>query len=422
MKGRRKTPGRTLVTALAIAAGTAALTAATALMPSLGSRNTTPPPVRVEQSEAVHQASPASPPVQLEMGNRPLITNVTAPETAADAAPAAVEKALTSELAQWKTRHPAKLVHVLRTTVDQQNSPIPLNYLLAIAWTETRGKVLAISPAGAAGLAQATPAAYLSEGGNGKLYVTNAYLIGTRAYIMKKPLNDADRIASMLIRRNDAKTRRNAKRLLASAQKLRRVGMGELEALRPVANDVFYRHITAADAHNREALAELGRLIDHRASRRSLIRYRNRIRRDYRYLRNLQRAGWSKYQRQLTSRRDAILRQHYHAKPDTIIQQHPYEAGEYLGKVLDVRFSPQAMAAFLSQHLTTKQQEATRLGVPHSGLDEWTAALYNAGEVNITRLRAGLIRSLSETTHYMKRVPARAAVLAKVISAADAAS
>ena len=46
----------------------------------------------------------------------------------------------------------------------------------------------------AVGLAQATPVAYHQEKMEGKLFVTADYLIGSRAYIMKKPLGDADTI------------------------------------------------------------------------------------------------------------------------------------------------------------------------------------------------------------------------------------
>ncbi|HEU5163112.1 MAG TPA: hypothetical protein VFV54_08210, partial [Thermoanaerobaculia bacterium] len=87
---------------------------------------------------------------------------------------------LAGELGRWVTRHPRQLVDVIADLAATEPLPLPATYLLSIAWSETRGKVLAVSPAGAAGLAQATPAAYLSEGFDGKLYVTSQYLIGTR--------------------------------------------------------------------------------------------------------------------------------------------------------------------------------------------------------------------------------------------------
>jgi len=304
---------------------------------------------------------------------------------------------------------------VIADLAEQQPLPLPPTYLLSIAWSETRGKILAVSPAGAAGLAQATPAAYLSEGLDGKLFVTNAYLMGTRAYIMKKPLGDALAISAPLLKRNTPATRARARKLVEQAIELRQEGMEELEALRPVANETFFRRIAEGDAHNLATLQELERLIERGAPRASMTRYRSRVQRDYTYLRNLQRAGWSKYERALTARRDTLLRRHFGQKPATVIQTRPYEAGEYLGSVLDARFSPTQMAEFLAAHLTTKQEQARELGIPEENLDAWTAALYNGGAVNIKRMRAGLIASLRETDKYMKAVPERTARLESVL-------
>jgi hypothetical protein len=129
----------------------------------------------------------------------------------------------------------------------------------------------------------------------------------------------------------------------------------------------------------------------------------------------LQQANWKRYETQLTERRDALLRARFRAKPATVIQERPYEAGEYLGEVLDARFSPTQMARFLSAHLATKQQEAIALGIPEEKLDQWTAALYNGGSVNMRRMKAGLMDSLRETEKYMERVPAKAEQLAKTL-------
>lgn len=314
---------------------------------------------------------------------------------------------LASEMGRWVTRHPRQLVEVIADLAESQPLPVPPTFLLSIAWSETRGKVLAVSPAGAAGLAQATPAAYLSENLEGKLYVTNDYLMGTRAYIMKKPLGDALTISGRLLKKNTPAERKRARDLITHAIELRNEGMDELEALRPVANETFFRKIAEGEAYNLKTLRELERLIERGAPRNELLRYNRRVQRDYTYLRNLQRNGWAKYEKSLTARRDALLKQKYGQSATKVITTRPYEAGEYLGETLDARFSPTQMAKFLAAHLETKQQQARALGIADENLDAWTAALYNGGAVNIKRMRAGLIGSLTETQKYMKAVPAR---------------
>ncbi|HET7704669.1 MAG TPA: hypothetical protein VFM36_01145 [Thermoanaerobaculia bacterium] len=316
---------------------------------------------------------------------------------------------------KWVTRHPRQLVEVITDLAEKQPLPVPATYLLSIAWSETRGKILAVSPAGAAGLAQATPSAYLSEGFDGKLFVTNDYLMGTRAYIMKKPLGDALTITAPLLKRNTPAARKKAKALTARAIELRREGMDELEALRPVANDVFFRRIGEAEEHNLATLRELDRLISRGAPRKELKTFRARVQRDYTYLRNMQRHRWEKYGKNLAKERDALLRAKFGQKPATVIRTKPYEAGEYLGRTLDARFSPTQMAEFLAVHLETKQEQARELGIKGDKLAAWTAALYNGGAVNIRRMRAGLISSLRETQKYMKAVPARKARLDRAL-------
>ena len=323
--------------------------------------------------------------------------------------------ALAGELSRWVTRHPRQLVEVITNLAENQPLPVPATYLLSIAWSETRGKILAVSPAGAAGLAQATPAAYLSEGFDGKLFVTNDYLMGTRAYIMKKPLGDALTITAPLLQKNSPAARRRAKALTQRAIDLRREGMDELEALRPVANEIFFRRIAEAEAHNLATLRELERLIDRGAPRNDLKKFRARVQRDYTYLRNMQRDRWEKYGKELEKRRDVLLRARFGADPVTVIRTKPYEAGEYLGRELDARFSPTQMARFLATHLETKQEQARELGIEEKKLAAWTAALYNGGAVNVRRMRAGLISSLRETQKYMKAVPDRTARLERAL-------
>lgn len=323
---------------------------------------------------------------------------------------------LASEMARWKTRHPEKLVDVIADLSATTPLPVPPTYLLSIAWAETRGKVLAVSPAGAAGLAQATPAAYRLEGLDGKLFVTTDYLTGTRAFIMKKPLGDALAIVAPLLKRNTPAARARAATLTERAIALHREGMDELEALEPLAPETFRRKIDEGEKYNLATLKELEQIIERGAPRADLARFEKRVRRDYTYLRNLQRNGWARYARDLTNRRDALLRRKFGQKPATVIATRPYEAGEYLGRELDARFSPTKMASFLAAHLETKQAQARDLGVPEEKLDTWTAALYNGGAVNVKRMQAGLIDRIRETEKYMKAIPARMELLERSIS------
>ena len=379
--------------------------------------------------------SGSSPEAELAMGKTPIVAAVSAvkAESAAKSAETVLQAkaeiaaeprveltdaqrdSLAAEMNRWVTRHPRQLVDTIAELAATQPLPLPPTYLLSIAWAETRGKILAVSPAGAAGLAQATPAAYLLEGFDGKLYVTNQYLIGTRAYIMKKPLGDAMTINDLLLKRNTPANRAKAKELLAHAVELRQEGMDELEALRPVANDVFFAKIEQADAHNRRTLEELGRIIDRGAPRAQLQSFDKQVTREYRELMNLQRVSWARYGKQLESRRDALLKAKFGKDPVKVIQSNPYEAGEYLGEVLDARFSPTKMATFLAAHLSTKQRQALELGAPADKVDEWTAALYNGGAVNLKRMQAGLIGTLRETQKYMKLVPSRSEQLERSI-------
>ena len=314
------------------------------------------------------------------------------------------EKAsMAAELDRLKTRHARQLVHVIAAASAERASPIPASLLLSIAFTETHGKVLAVSPAGAAGLAQATPAAYLMEGFEGPVFITNQYLVGTRAYIMKKPLGDAVGIAKRVIEGEAGHS--EALELLDSAQALRQVGMDELEALVPRAPAVFLDRVQAADVYNAAVLDELEDLLIRRAPKSRLQAFHDRVRKEYRVLLRVQQVNWERYADALTRERNKVLKAYFGGDPVKIVQQRPYEAGEVLGEQLDARFSPTQMALFLSQHLSTKRQQAIELGVPDDELEAWTAALYNGGLVNITRMRAGLMTSIHETQSYMRKVP-----------------
>src|SRR5256885_5967131 len=110
--------------------------------------------------------------------------------------------------------------------------------LLPIPPAETNGHILDVSEAGAVGLAQATPIAIRQENmfDGGKMFVTADYLTGSRAYIMKKPLGDADTIASLIVARDTPETREKALRLLDSALALRREGVDEPSLLQHFAS------------------------------------------------------------------------------------------------------------------------------------------------------------------------------------------
>lgn len=313
------------------------------------------------------------------------------------------KRSLAAELDRLQTRHAAELVSVISSVTQAAPSPLPPSFLLSIAFAETRGKVLAVSPAGAAGLAQATPAAFLLEGVEGPLYVTTDYLVGTRAYIMKKPLGDAVGIAERVI--EGEATHAEALELLARAKELRRVGIDELEALAPRAPEVFMPRVEAADRYNVQVLDRLERLLEARASKKSLTGFRDEIRKEYRALLRVQQVNWKRYGEALERERDGVLARHFGDKPSRILLERPYEAGEVLGERLDARFSPTKMAEFLSRHLETKRQQALALGIAEHEVEAWTAALYNGGLVNVSRMRAGLMSSIRETENYMQKVP-----------------
>src|SRR5437763_10181530 len=132
-----------------------------------------------------------------------------------------------------RTKMPYQLVNVIDDAA--RNAPVSpsVSMLLAIAHAETNGKILDVSEAGAVGLAQATPIAIRQENmfDDGKMFVTADYLVGSRAYIMKKPLGDADTIASLVAAHDTPETRVRAQRLLESAFALRREGVDELALL-----------------------------------------------------------------------------------------------------------------------------------------------------------------------------------------------
>jgi len=303
------------------------------------------------------------------------------------------------------TRNPEELVTVIDEASRGASASPSVTLLLAIAHAETNGKILDVSEAGAVGLAQATPIAIKQEDFSGPMFVTADYLTGARAYIMKKPLGDADTIASMVIANDTPKTRAKAKRLLESAMTLRREGVDELDLLELFASKKYMRAIADADDHNERTLRRLGKLLKS-GSRAELRAFRDKTRKEYRALKRTQILTWARYQHDLIARRDAMLTHHFKAPAAKVKREMPYEAGEYLGDELDLRFSTKKMAAFLVRHLERKAEEARLLAGDERDVEEMTAALYNGGSHNVKRMLAGLIASLPETERYMKKVPA----------------
>lgn len=163
--------------------------------------------------------------------------------------------------------------------------------------------------------------------------------------------------------------------------------------------------IAEADRQNLKTLKKLGRLLEF-GSRAELRAFRDSTRRTYRSLKLTQLASWNRYMSDLASERDRMLAAHFGTSATVVKMTMPYEAGEYLGEHLDVRFSARQMATFLVRHLERKAEEARRIRRSRYGVEEMIAALYNGGSHNVKRMLAGLIASLPETERYMKKVPA----------------
>ena len=309
---------------------------------------------------------------------------------------------LARALDELKTRDARQLVWVMQNASPEALGE-SLTLHLAIAHAETRGHVLAISASGAAGLAQATPIAILSEGLDGPLFVNDEYVRGAEAYFLKKPLGDADKIASYLLKRGARRDR--AIEMLASAWELRREGFDELDHLEAYGGDQFADRREILELENEEVLRRLGTLIESRSSSSRIRAFRDQTRRRYRALRNTQRHSWAKYRDVLELRRDAILIEAYGVDAEQVLEIAPYEAGEILASKLDVRFSPTSMALFLPAHLDTKRDQARTLGIEEEDVERVAIGLYNGGLPNMKRMMSGLIGRLPETDRYMRRVP-----------------
>jgi hypothetical protein len=217
-------------------------------------------------------------------------------------------KALAHEMAEMWTRDPEELVVAIDDAARSTPSAPSVTLLLAIAHAETNGMILDVSGAGAVGLAQATPVAYHQEGLEGKLYVTSDYLLARLHH--EEALGDADTIASMVVEKDNAKTRKKARRLLVAAKELRREGIDELDLLAPYASKRYYAKIKAMDEHNKTVLNRLGKLLQ-KGSRAQLRAFRNEVRTEYRSLKQTQIASWAKYQNELIDERDRMLEAHF---------------------------------------------------------------------------------------------------------------
>jgi len=313
---------------------------------------------------------------------------------------------LAQELANLWTRDADRLVSVVQAAQSDTVEPAPLTLLLAIAHAETNGRILLVSEAGAVGLAQATPIAYLTEGLEGNLFITRNYVVGARAYIMKKPLHDADMIATILLEDPSVQGRIRARELLDAAYKYRQEGVAELEVLIPYAGSSFRSELESDDRENLRVLDELSALLENGSDVAELTRFRDEARACYRAMRDLQKTVWKVYQQEIVAERDEVLRRTFSMEPSVVIQTMAYEASETLARELDERFSPRKMARFLNDHLLTKFDEAYELGVAEDAIERMTAGLYNGGGHNIKRMIAGLIADLPETVNYMRKVPA----------------
>ncbi len=313
---------------------------------------------------------------------------------------------LAMELGGLWTRDAGRLVSVLQSAVKERSPETPLTLLLAIAHAETNGRVLLVSEAGAVGLAQATPIAYLEEKRTGKLFVTEAYTTGAWAYFLKKPLNDVEKIARILKDPVHPRRFEDAGRLLQSAFKVRAEGLAELELLEPYAGPGFIEKVRRSDKENRELLEKLAGMVERGASREEFTIIHDNAQAKYRSLRDIQKVSWKRYEAELTGARDELLRRTYGQDPASIIRTRAYEASELLARELDDRFSPISMAGFLVDHMQTKLAEARALGVAEPELERVTAGLYNGGGHNIKRIMFGLLTNLPETQNYMRKVPA----------------
>ena len=312
------------------------------------------------------------------------------------------EKALARRLSKMWTRDSAALVRVISDAKTLEESSVGTELLLAVAHAETNGRPWLVSEAGAVGLAQATPAAWLDEGLEGRLFVTETYLEGTRAYLQKKPLYDAFIVSRQLAECGpDEETRR----LLDQAWSLIEEGADQLETLSRFGSREYFLRVDEAAARNARILGRLEQLFAdpdldeiERTGREALLWYE--------ILKETQALNWKAYHDELVFRRDELIRTRLRLDPARAKSDHAYRIAEFLGCELDARFLPADSARFLARHLESRFEAAAALGFTGVEQERWALALYNGGSHNVKRLVAGLMKTLPETDNYVVKIPA----------------
>lgn len=322
------------------------------------------------------------------------------------------------EMKKLWIRDPDLLLDTIANARVEERNP-PLAFLLAIAHAETNGRPLLVSEAGAVGLAQATPTAYLLEEQEGPLYVTRAYVDGMRAYVMKKPLGDAVAAVSAALGERRAPASQ-ALSLIERARDLREIGVDEVRLLERW-YDGSLEGALESDLRRNDAILDAAERMIRRGDHEAMRAFRDRTRDAYRQLMELQRQSWKRYYADLSERRDQLLLQEFGLVAKDMRGVIAYNAGEYLARVFDARFSPSQSAAFLVRHLDRKITEARALDESMADLTPLAAALYNGGAHNVLRMRAGLIESLQETERYAEKVPSTRMRLEAAMRADDRA-
>lgn len=306
------------------------------------------------------------------------------------------------EMRRLWIRDPELLLETLENARSKHEQP-PLAFLLAIAHAETNGRPLLASEAGAVGLAQATPTAFLIEEQDGPLFVTRSYVDGMRAYVMKKPIGDAVAAVSAALGERRLPPA-SAFGLIIEARRLRDVGVDEVRLLERWYEGSLEEALLADQRRNDAILDEAERVI-REGDEKTMRRFRDATRDEYRSLMAFQQRSWKRYYDELCARRDALLVEEYGTSSKELRGIMAYNAGEYLARVFDARFSPSQSAAFLVRHLDRKISEARSLEESSDDLTSLAAALYNGGAHNVLRMRVGLIESLRETERYSEKVP-----------------
>lgn len=312
------------------------------------------------------------------------------------------EAALARRLSGMWTRDSAALVRLVSDARELEGSGLATELILAVAHAETNGRPWLVSEAGAVGLAQATPAAWIDEGFGGKLFITETYLEGTRAYLQKKPLYDAWVVSRRML---ECGPDEEARRLLDQTWTLIGEGDAQIETLARFGSPELFRATEEASVRNEEIVGRLENLFEtpdaeeiDRVGQEALLWYQ--------LMKETQRENWVAYHDEITGRRDRLIREGLGLDPDQAKKNHAYLIAEFLGCELDARFLPAESARFLVRHLDSRFDDAEALGFSGADRERWALALYNGGSHNVKRLVAGLMRTLPETDRYVVKIPA----------------